>query len=213
MAICNLPGKSPRRPVRGGKVVLDLGDLQGLHNIYELVRIDELLGLQGVPAIPDAFMELLAMRNGTVALAVRTWVYLALQTLFDLRGETGFFRDIQSILFLNTVESLLPELRTAGLEESARHAGACTGESYRSCWRDNPSHQQYLLSVLARYLGDRESEENSLRSAFRLTDPDEHDYLTLAQSYWHFLLENQRYADAKTFLLGRISKGPAGTTC
>ena len=68
--------------------------------------------------------------------------------------------------------------------------------------------QQYMLSVLARYLGDRDLEENALRSAFRLTDPDEHDYLTLAQSYWHFLLENQRHEDAETFLLDVYRRAP-----
>ena len=73
---------------------------------------------------------------------------------------------------------------------------------------DDPAHQQYLLSALARYLGDRESEESALRSAFRLTDPDEHDYLTLAQSYWHFLLENQRHADAEKFLLDVYRTAP-----
>jgi tetratricopeptide (TPR) repeat protein len=196
------------RSVRGGKVVMDLGDLQGLHDIYELVGIDELLGLHGVPAIPGAFMELLTTGNDILAFAVRTWVYLAIQVLFDLHGETGFLRDIQSILFLNAVESLLPELRTDGLEESHGMLVHALGNHICRAWGDDPAHQQYLLSVLARYLGDRESEENALRSAFRLTDPDEHDYLTLAQSYWHFLLENQHYEDAEKFLLGLYRRAP-----
>ena len=59
---------------------------------------------------------MLATPNGEVTQAVRTWVYLDLQTLFELRGERDFLRDLQSVLFLNVIESLLPELRTAGLD-------------------------------------------------------------------------------------------------
>ena len=75
-------------------------------------------------------------------------------------------------------------------------------------WPDNPGHQQYLLSAWASYLGDRELEENALRSAFRLSGPDEHDYLTLAQSYWQLLMEDRRYEDAERFLLGIYREAP-----
>ena len=186
----------------GSKMELDLGDLQ------ELLTIHRHLGLPGMPLLPDKLVELLPASAGLVESAVRTWVYLDIQALFDLNGETGFFRDIQSILFLNAVESLLPELQTDELEPFHSILIHALGYHSAMVWRDDPAHQQYLLSALAHHLGDRDLEENALRSAFRLTDPDEHDYLTLAQSYWHFLLENQRFEDAETFLLGVYRRAP-----
>ncbi len=45
-------------------------------------------------------------------------------------------------------------------------------------------------------------------SAFRLSSPDEHDYLTLAQSYWQFLMDDRRYEDAERFLLGVYRQAP-----
>jgi hypothetical protein len=188
--------------VRGGKRVIDLEDLT------ELLAIHRPLGLPGIPVPPDMLGELLAAPNGEVTLAVRAWVYMDLQALFELRGETDFLRDLQSILFLNVIESLLPELRAVGQEQF--HSILIHALAYHSAmvWRDDPAHQQYLLSTWAHYLGNRDIEENALRSAFRLTDPDEHDYLTLAQSYWHFLLENQRHEDAEKFLLGVYRTAP-----
>jgi len=41
-----------------------------------------------------------------------------------------------------------------------------------------------------------------------LTDPEDHDYLTLAQCYWSFLLENHRSEDAESFLLGVYRRAP-----
>ena len=84
-----------------------------------------------------------------------------------------------------------PSCAAAGMEELHSILIHAMGFHSAVVWRDDPQ-QQYLLSVLARYLGHRESEGNAWRSAFRLADPDEHDYLTLAQSYWQFLRENQR---------------------
>ena len=188
--------------VRGGKRVFASCDLQ------KLLTIHRNLGLPGMPVLPDTLAEPLAAPKGADTLAVRTWVYLDLQALFELRGETGFFRDLQSILFLNAVESLLPELRSGGREQLHSILIHALGYHSAMAWRDDPAHQQYLLSALACYLDDRDLEENSLRSAFRLTDPNEHDYLTLAQSYWHFLLENRRFEDAETFLLDVYRRAP-----
>jgi hypothetical protein len=187
---------------RGGKRVIDLEDLTGL------LAIHRPLGLPGIPVPPDALGELLAVPNGEVTLAVRAWVYLDLQALFELRGETDFLRDLQSILFLNVIEALLPGLHAAGLSEFHGILIHALGYHNAVVWRDDPAHQQYLLSAWAHYLGNRDLEENALRAAFRLTDPGEHDYLTLAQSYWQFLMDDRRYEDAERFLLGVYRQAP-----
>ena len=116
--------------------MFDVGDLQ------KLLEIHRDLGLPGMPLLPESIIEGVTMpggpvklavtkwkdseyaevfdylSDGSVNLAVRTWVALDLSGLVELRGETrGFLRDLQSIIFLNAVESLLPELR------SCRHGG------------------------------------------------------------------------------------------
>jgi hypothetical protein len=128
--------------------------------------------------------------------------------MFEVRGETGLFRDLQSLLYLNVVDSLLPQLQSAGLTEAHDLLVNALGYHSTVVWRDEAAHQQYLLSVLAGYVGDRELEGSSLLASFRLTDPEQHDYLTLAQCYWAYLLENRRQGDAETFLLGVYRRAP-----
>ena len=129
--------------VGDGKIVFGLAD------VLELLTIHRRLGLPGMPLLPETLVELFTKSDRTVNLAVRTWVYLDFPWLFDLRGETGLYRDIQSILFFNTVESLLPALHAAGLEQL--HNLLVHALAYHSAmvWRDDPAHQQYLLSALA----------------------------------------------------------------
>ena len=102
---------SPRR----GTILLGLPELEDLHKILALFNLAEQFAAIGIPALPEKLAELpfRAPRNRVAATAVRTLVYLNLQALFDLRGETGFCRDLQSLLFLHTVEWLLPQLRPA----------------------------------------------------------------------------------------------------
>jgi hypothetical protein len=147
-------------------------------------------------------------QNDTAATALRASIYLAFQALFSIRGETGLFRDLQSLLYLHAVDWLLPQLRSAGFVPEHDLLLDAMGYHFTAVWRDNPAHQQYLISVLAGYVGDRELEESSLLASFRLTDPEDHDYLTLAQCYWSFLLENHRSEDAESFLLGVYRRAP-----
>jgi hypothetical protein len=193
---------------RPGKILLGLPELEELLNILASFNIAEPFAVRGMPALPVNLAELLSGRHRLVATAVRTWVYLNLQALFDLRGETGFFRDLQSMLFLHSTEWLLRDLRSRKFEELHSLLIHALGYHIVRVWPDNPGHQQYLLSAWASYLGDRELEENALRSAFRLSGPDEHDYLTLAQSYWQLLVEDRRYEDAEKFLLGIYREAP-----
>lgn len=195
---------SPRR----GTILFGLPELEELFEILASFNMAEQFAAIGIPALPEKLAELPSRRDRVVATAVRTWVYLNLQAVFDLRGETGFFRDLQSLLFLHTVEWLLPELRAGQYEEL--HGLVVHALRYHlvRVWSDNPGHQQFLLSAWASYLGDRGLEENALLSAFRLSSPDEHDYLTLAQSYWQFLMDDRRYEDAERFLLGVYRQAP-----
>ena len=172
----------PRKPAPPGQWSPGMDDLRRLLEIHSEF---EFAGSAGLPEHVD---ELLPAPAGPAELALQVWVYLDLQFLCKLRGDIGLFRDLQSVLFLNTVESLLPELRERGLKFYDALLANVLEYHAATIWRDDPAHQQYLLSVLAHDRGDRNLEGGALLAAFRLTDPQAHDYLTLAQSYWHFLI-------------------------
>ncbi len=192
----------PRKAPSPGLWSLSVDDsrrLLAIHREFEFA---------GSASLPEHIDELLPAPAGPAELALRVWVYLDLQILCKLRGDVGFFRDLQSVLFLNTVESLLPDLRDSGLKIYDALLANVLEYHAVTIWRDDPAHQQYLLSVLAHDRGDRDLEDTALLAAFRLTDPQAHDYLTLAQSYWHFLIESNRYEEAETFLLGVYRSAP-----
>ncbi len=180
----------------------------GDNDLRFLLKIHEKFGGAALRSLPPAAARGYHATRALENLAICTWIYLDLQLVCNLRGDIGFFRDIQSILFLTAVDALLPELRRNNLADYAVLFANVLEYHAAFVWRDNPAHQQYLLSTLAHERGDRDAEGTALLAAFRLTDPQDHDYLTLAQSYWQFLIENERRDEAETFLLSTYRNAP-----
>jgi hypothetical protein len=199
-----LPWESPGES-RGHRLAVSID----ASRVEEIAQVLQHLHSRQLPPVPEEAAVLARRaRSERERLAVRSWVYLTFQATCELKGEADFFRDVQSLLFLSTVFTLLPALRSPALAKEHDMLVNSLGYHATVVWRDYSAHQQYLLSVLARYVGDEELEENALLASFRLTDPNEHNYLTLAQSYWFFLLEKDRYADAEAFLLGVYRQAP-----
>ena len=180
----------------------------GMDDFRRLLAIHREFATNGATGLPEHIEELVPAPTGVAELAIRAWLYFDLQLLCNLRGDTGFFRDLQSILFLNTAESLLPELRENGLKVYDGLLANVLEYHAAVTWRDDAAQQQYLLSILAHDRGDKDIEGSALLAAFRLTDPQSHEFLTMAQSYWHFLIENNRFDEAETFLLGVYRNAP-----
>src|SRR5437867_44244 len=91
------------------------------------------------------------------------------QLSVNLKGEMGFFRDLQSLLFLCSVHYLLPHLD----KDSTRveHDALLTTMHAHTvlCWSDDPGHMFYLLAALLGYLGEGESRLAHLRHAVDAT--------------------------------------------
>ncbi len=178
--------------------------------IRELVLLLQRLRSPDLPPVPTLALE---RRPDThlklVGTALRVAVYLTLQALWELDGETGLFRDAQSLLFLGTVYELLPELSSAGLNKWQQLLVNVLACHCTVVWRDDPAHQQYLGGILAGYSKNEALERESLVASFRLTDPSEHDYLTKAQACLFHFLEYHRYDAAKSFLLNVYRQVPA----
>lgn len=161
---------------------------------------------RALPPMPPHFSA--GRPSRTMWQAVRVWNYLALPALVRLKGETGFFRDIQSLLFLNTVHYLLPHLQA----QSLRPEHDCLVQALHMhavlAWSDDPAHQCFLLSVLLDYLGESRARMDLLHRSFLLTPPSDHSYLTKAQAYWCDLHEHGEGKKALSFLLDLARTSP-----
>jgi hypothetical protein len=114
-------------------------------------------------------------------------------------GDLDFLRDIQSLTFIMTTEYLIPQL--GKMNEEKNYVIFVLFIHALVSWHDNPSHQNYLLSILFDELGIKELHRICLYNAFKLTSPDEHDYLTKAQSYWSALIDEELYEEARHFVI------------
>jgi tetratricopeptide (TPR) repeat protein len=128
-------------------------------------------------------------------------LYLLLQSIVPLTGETGFFQDVQSLLYLHLVHYFLPHLQTNrrpaeyALLVNVMHIHAIV------VWRDQPSHMFYLLGALMGQLGQNQARLQCLERALSATPVYDHSYLTKANAYWGELLELDQRDEAMELLL------------
>ncbi|ETR67714.1 MAG: hypothetical protein OMM_04990 [Candidatus Magnetoglobus multicellularis str. Araruama] len=120
---------------------------------------------------------------------------------FILDGEIGFLRDIQSLIFMLTSNIMLPLLKQHRLKEEINYLNLMMFTHSLMVWHDNPAHQNQLFSIVFDNMGFHEAVIDCLYIAFRLTLPDDHDYLTKAQAYWSALIDAKMFDKAKEFSL------------
>lgn len=118
-----------------------------------------------------------------------------------LDGEIGFLRDIQSLIFILTSNFILPLLKQNGLKEEINCLNLMMFMHSLVVWHDNPAHQNQLFSIVFNNMGFHEAVIERLHVAYRLTPPEDHDYLTKAQSYWAALIDAELFDEAKDFSL------------
>lgn len=153
------------------------------------------------PKVPNTIPPSAIGKTKMSLRARRTLVLLTIQRAFLLEGESGLFRDTQSIAFLCTVEFLLAELRRLSLEDEHDLLVNALFAHTSLAWSDEPAHACYLRSALASYLGEVQASIDLLVQAFRLTPPAEHDYVTKAQAVWSMLLEAGDRERARSFIM------------
>lgn len=167
--------------------------------IQRIGELAEVFREPPLPAMPSAFPSNRATRS--VAQAEMTWAFLVLQALAKLEGETGLFRDTQSLLFLCTIHYLLPQLDAQALRAERNCLLNSMYVHTVLVWRDQPAHCLYLQSLLMDYLGAAERRVELLEMAFRLTPLTDHSYLTKATALWSDLMDLGLRERALTLLM------------
>jgi hypothetical protein len=169
----------------------------------ELLPFLEKLHTREMPPVPESLLLKDAeKKRPLVEIAFKTAFCLTLQSRFDLLGDAGFFRDVQSLVFTGAIYELLPSLKSSRAKGLYGLLVNVLAYHCTFIWRDDVAHQQYLLGLLAEYLNDEKLERESLLASFHLTDADDHDYLTKAQVCVFHFLKHRRYDAAKSFLMG-----------
>ena len=123
-------------------------------------------------------------------------------------GEIGFLRDIQSLIFILTSNFILPILKQHRLKEEINYLNLMMFTHSLMVWHDNPAHQNQLFSIVFDNMGFQEAVIDCLYIAFRLTPPEDHDYLTKAQAYWAALIDAEMFDKAKEFSLKLLRNSP-----
>jgi hypothetical protein len=176
------------------------------HIIAQIRQASEVLRDDRIPAIPATIPNIRS--DNLVTQAEQVCAYLSLQLLARLTGETEMFADLQSLLFLCAVEELLPNLKKRNfLTEHDCLVNALFVHTIL-VWRENPSHLCYLQSVLMDYLEQYSSMLDLRRQSLRLTDVEDHSYLTKAQALWSDLMDLGKHKDAYSLLLDLIRYSP-----
>jgi hypothetical protein len=153
------------------------------------------------PAIPKLPAALSTTRTKAAVQAQKVWTYLTLQAMARLRGETGFFLDLQSLLFLCSVHYLLPQLARERLKSEHDFLVNAMYVHTILCWRTQPEHLYYLQAAMFGYLENHSARLEKLRLSLELTPVLDHSFLTKANAYWAELMEMGRRKAAMTFLL------------
>ncbi len=160
------------------------------------------------PHVPEMPEGLTAGKSKTREQTDSATVYLLLQAMIRVTGEDGFFRDLQSLLYLNAVHYLLPLLEKSGpANEHAWLANVLHIHPF-IVWRDEPAHMFYLLAALMGQLGQSEARLQYLFSSLAATPIDDHSYLTKASAYWSELIELGQQDNAMDFLLKLTRNAP-----
>lgn len=120
----------------------------------------------------------------------------------ELFGDTGFFRDLQTLIFNLACLFLLPVLQKERMEYETNQLASALHVFPQMEWQDEPSQQYHLLSLLFDAIGNRQAANAMAHNASRLTTPSEHEFLTLQQVVLFGLLSDERFEEAESFVLG-----------
>jgi hypothetical protein len=141
------------------------------------------------PYVPPSSREQMTKGSRAVVQAEATIISLLLQIVCEISGETGFLRDLQSLLYLNAVHHLLPRLQARRFDTSYSNLVNALEAHALLIWRDEPSHMFYLRGAMLGQLGRQQERLDCLFSALSSTPISDHSYLTKANAYWCELLE------------------------
>ena len=160
---------------------------------------------------PTPALETLPQRKSDVLVdlshtAQKASFYISLQYAIRAEGDSflddsGMFRDVQSLLFINLVESFLPILRHHRMEDEHAFLFNALRVHAIVVWQDQPAHASHLSSLLTDYIGLKDKTIECLEYSFNATPTTNHEYLTKAQALLFEYLDQRQFDRAKKFVL------------
>jgi hypothetical protein len=130
----------------------------------------------------------------------RSVAFLLFQLSYAIEGECELFVDSQSLLYLCVIHFLLPALDSRQMT-TERNALVSALAIHGLTWESNLPHMLYLKSLLFHYLDQTLRETDALVESFKLTDSEDHDYVTKAQAAWMSMVDDHQIGRAKEFML------------
>jgi len=168
-----------------------------------------------LPSVPDRLPKRRSAEKSRYSLLTLEVMYNLGFPIFSSKADGScleenicFFRDIQSLILILASEYILPILKKQRLKEEYDFLNLIMFTHSLVAWHDNPAHQNQLFSIIFDNLGFQEAVIDCLYVAFRLTDPDDHDYLTKAQAYWAALIDAEMFDKAKAFTFKLLRNSP-----
>ncbi|HEX4142198.1 MAG TPA: hypothetical protein VHY91_01500 [Pirellulales bacterium] len=130
----------------------------------------------------------------------RSLAFMLFQLSYAIDEKCELFIDSQSLLYLCVIHFLLPALDSRQMT-TERNSLVSALAIHSLTWESNLPHMLYLKSLLFHYLNQTSRETDALVESFKLTDPDDHDYVTKAQAAWMSMLDDHQVGRAKEFML------------
>ena len=149
------------------------------------------------PEVPDSVPDTTKWER----LAFEAAVFLTFQSRVHVEGATSLLRDAQSVLFFSTIHAALPKLQSTRRDDAHAFLLHAALAHARLLWTDEPAHQNYMLSALYEYVGDRSATRRMLIAALDNTPVTAHDYLTKIQALWSQLIESGDVGQARDLIL------------
>jgi hypothetical protein len=107
--------------------------------------------------------------------------------------------DLCLVIFHQMYYALLPILEERG-EKALREMMLDILTGFAQQWNE-PADRAHLLALCYEFAGDVERAATSHADAVRATPSDAHNFMTLLQTHWQFLIDHERIAEALDVLL------------
>ena len=123
------------------------------------------------------------------------------QESLEFEDRQGFYRDIQSLIFIYTIDHFLPLLKHNKMTGEHDYLLNVLQAHAVIVWQDEPAHSAHLKSMITESVGDKQATLSFLTDSFKLTPLIAHEFPTKAQAVILELIDQRKFDEAKDFAI------------